>query len=980
MKYFQKYKNIFRSKRFLSTAVFALLLLVIVATIVTASLSRVTAAAVTIDSTVTATNNANVFRNGNRRQVFISDQVGYVFYQDSDGSCVYSKSTDAGATWGTAVQVDAQVDCLDTSVWYDRWTPGDNSGTKIYIITWDTSADDLWYNELDTSSDTLANGSAPVAITSSPGPAKTNTLAGANSHPPVVKGTDGVLYTGMNDSSSSYVIKCSSTCSTASNWSDAGTIGLAANDTDAFTLVPTLSGTIMAIRLNMTSNTRESDVWNGTAWSGTWTTIMTVGAVQTAEMALLNATVNRTTGDIYLVTIADNATFGTDDDINTAVWTNSSSTWTTKTDVVTNSGVASGAVCVGVTGTGSGTGCGIINAQVAVDDNTGDIYCVYAARSTPGTATTAQVYWTKSTDGMATWGTQTGPMNSSGLNIAAVFVNAASNERLFVSWDESVGNTFQGDTMVDLTPPTSSTLTQSAYHWYSNSDSITPTGSFASENATASIPCGVGPLRLRTALTVGASTLAASSTQFRLQYGTSTSGPWTDVSGTANNRLFNKLPDPATLPAATLEARSTSWSPNGVYMAVSYDNTPYINIYKRSGNTFTKLSNPATLPSNAGNTVSWSPDSTYMSVGISASPWIIIYKRSGDTFTKLTNPATLPSTSIKSSAWSSDGTYLALADSGSPFIDIYKRSGDTFTRLSDPTTWPAGIANSVAWSPDMTYLSVAHQNSPFVTIYKRSGDTFTKLTNPATLPAGTGNGVAWSPDGTYMSVAHNTSPFVTIYSRSGDTFTKLTNPATLPAGTGNDVAWSPDGTYMSVAHNTSPFVTVYSQSGSTFTKLTNPAILPTSTGMGVGWSPDGNYMSVAHASSPFITIYSIGGLFTWSDNPGVTDGATISAAKLSGSPILEAYAESSPTAANPNAISSGSKGEWDFAIDASGAPVNTYYFRMAKWDSTPLDTYTVYPTLTITSDPPTDSVMRGGTFFSGEAKQPKSCSFLSAPV
>jgi lipopolysaccharide export system protein LptC len=76
-------------------------------------------------------------------------------------------------------------------------------------------------------------------------------------------------------------------------------------------------------------------------------------------------------------------------------------------------------------------------------------------------------------------------------------------------------------------------------------------------------------------------------------------------------------------------------------MAVAHFTSPFITIYKRSGDTFTKLANPATLPASTGNGVAFSSDDTYMAVAHSTSPFITIYKRSGDTFTKLADPATL---------------------------------------------------------------------------------------------------------------------------------------------------------------------------------------------------------------------------------------------------------------------------------------------------------------------------------------------------
>jgi hypothetical protein len=275
--------------------------------------------------------------------------------------------------------------------------------------------------------------------------------------------------------------------------------------------------------------------------------------------------------------------------------------------------------------------------------------------------------------------------------------------------------------------------------------------------------------------------------------------------------------------------------------------------------TFTKLPDPTTLPAWDSRGVAFSHDSSYMAVAHALSPFVTIYKKSGNTFTKLPNPTTLPTGWGWGAAFSPNSTYLAVAHDTTPFITIYKRSGDTFTKVADPPNLPAGEAHGVAFSPDSSYMAVAHVNSPFVTIYKIGvGDTFTKLTNPVTLPAGNGYGVAFSHDDTYMAVANgNSSPYVTIYKRSGDTFTKLTNPAILPTAQGNGIAFSHDSTYMTVAHDTTPFITIYKRSGDTFTKIANPATLPTGDGNGVAFSYDSSYMAVAHSVSPRVTIYNV---------------------------------------------------------------------------------------------------------------------------
>ena len=156
----------------------------------------------------------------------------------------------------------------------------------------------------------------------------------------------------------------------------------------------------------------------------------------------------------------------------------------------------------------------------------------------------------------------------------------------------------------------------------------------------------------------------------------------------------------------------------------------------------TKLADPSSLPIGGAYGASFSPDSTYLAVAHSTTPYITIYKRSGDVFTKLADPSSLPAGNGYGTTFSPDGIYLAVAHYTSPFITIYKRSGDTFTKLADPSALPTSIGNGTAFSPDGTYLAVAHSSSPFITIYKAPLKTFaSKIQNLAYLTDGASLGI-----------------------------------------------------------------------------------------------------------------------------------------------------------------------------------------------------------------------------------------------
>ena len=62
------------------------------------------------------------------------------------------------------------------------------------------------------------------------------------------------------------------------------------------------------------------------------------------------------------------------------------------------------------------------------------------------------------------------------------------------------------------------------------------------------------------------------------------------------------------------------------YLAVAHGGSPYVTVYKRDGDTLTKIANPDVLPAGNGYGVSWSPDGQYLAVGHNNSPFITVYR------------------------------------------------------------------------------------------------------------------------------------------------------------------------------------------------------------------------------------------------------------------------------------------------------------------------------------------------------------------
>lgn len=319
---------------------------------------------------------------------------------------------------------------------------------------------------------------------------------------------------------------------------------------------------------------------------------------------------------------------------------------------------------------------------------------------------------------------------------------------------------------------------------------------------------------------------------------------------------FSKLDNPSNLP--TGEGQDAKFSHDDNYLAVAHMTTPYITIYKRSGDVFTKLDNPADLPANHATCVAWSHDSTYLAVGHTDSPYVTIYKRSGDTFTKLDNPADLPVREVSHLAWSPTSLYLHASD-GTLYSSggtLYKRTGDTFAKLTHPA--PTGISDT-AFSPDGNYFAKiwCTAETKYCYIYKiTAGDTFTKLDDPVDLPDAPLS-VAWSHNSTYLSVGQQASPYIFTWKRSGDTFTKLADPVTAPTSFLSDLAYSHDSSFLACIQDNEPEHIIYKRSGDVLTKFDDldPTVSGTSGSTIVFSNYNNNYIVFAHSASPYINIY-----------------------------------------------------------------------------------------------------------------------------
>jgi len=340
---------------------------------------------------------------------------------------------------------------------------------------------------------------------------------------------------------------------------------------------------------------------------------------------------------------------------------------------------------------------------------------------------------------------------------------------------------------------------------------------------------------------------------------------------TDNNTMLEFQPNMVDLGTQYIKNSNNYWPNTGKTIGLVVGNSPStldgVRIYGKTKNSFQSLTSSINSLTSLSGTpeMAASDGANYIAIGgtsVSATT-LELYKRTGTTFTKLSGPATMPTGTCNGLTISSDGTYIAYVQSSAPYMYLFKRTGDTFTNLSNPSTMPTGAGRCCAFSFDGNYLAVGHSVTPFMTVYSRSGDTFTKLSDPATLPSSTlVSMLTWCGNG-YIAIGTSGTPSVPeVYKLSAGALTKLSNPATPSVGTLAAMAGSSDSVYLSVVGGTSPFVAVYkiNTSTDTFTKLTLSGItIGSSTGTSIAISKDVKYMCVGYGTNvPYAQLYSIG--------------------------------------------------------------------------------------------------------------------------
>lgn len=265
-------------------------------------------------------------------------------------------------------------------------------------------------------------------------------------------------------------------------------------------------------------------------------------------------------------------------------------------------------------------------------------------------------------------------------------------------------------------------------------------------------------------------------------------------------------------------------------------------------------------PANPGG-IDISSDGVYFAVASNTSPFLTIYKRTGETLVALPTPYVIPNAIARGCSFSPDGTYLAVRWSfnniltNDPSLTIYKRAGDVFTKLPDPVNVAYGnVFTSVKFSPDGLHLITATAaNGNRAIIYKRTGDSFVEIVNPFTTPQVESFGVyEYSKTGNFLSMV--TSGAARIFKRNGDSYSLIFTSAGLPRPVGASAKFTNNGKFLILAGeggfvsgNRLQLVKIV---GDTFTFLPNAIPVQNDASVrSMSISNDSRFVFVNHASS-----------------------------------------------------------------------------------------------------------------------------------
>jgi WD40 repeat protein len=251
-----------------------------------------------------------------------------------------------------------------------------------------------------------------------------------------------------------------------------------------------------------------------------------------------------------------------------------------------------------------------------------------------------------------------------------------------------------------------------------------------------------------------------------------------------SNGTLTHLPD---IPDADMPLSSGqfAFSRRGQYLvATHYGESPYLNVYRRAGNTLQLMANVLdVIPTARTNSADYSPDDAFLAINYERT--VRVYRREGERYTSVAS-FTVTGSLANLVSWSPDGKYLACSTNASPYLHLLEFDKQALT-LTDVRAAKGisliGVPASVCWSPQGNYLSMARLRD--FMLYRRTGDTFTAVTTGLPTWDSTHYSHAWSYRDDYLVMFKDFDPNIVAWkvNTNDNSFTQIATP-TSPGGSG----------------------------------------------------------------------------------------------------------------------------------------------------------------------------------------------------
>ena len=313
---------------------------------------------------------------------------------------------------------------------------------------------------------------------------------------------------------------------------------------------------------------------------------------------------------------------------------------------------------------------------------------------------------------------------------------------------------------------------------------------------------------------------------------------------------------PANIPwTAGVVIDVVSLSPSGLYLiGADADSAVAARLqflkFDPVNNTWIVLAAPATLPSFGPWSVSWHPSGDYVAIGVNAtSDRVFVYRRTGDTFTKIADPAVRQANQSVWVKWSPDGTKLACSN-GSSADNVWVYNFDASTGVLSGGKGGINSADqtaTLAWVPNQNNRYLIRGNSSNMSLIDTTGSPNMTVVDSVTLAGAfsdaTGGG--WFADNTTLVTlgsAFLTNGPVTVWTIVPEDGANAINFAAYPAttttiGPNKRCALKLDGPYFAIARDIAAVATpfVYLVNGTTMTPFAGIPTGATGTVTNVSW-------------------------------------------------------------------------------------------------------------------------------------------------